>query len=93
MGGSKCDTAYLLCKVCGKYFSENKGTFFYRKKTDKETISRALKSTVEGSNLAIRQHNHRVERKTQDLQIASLSSCQASLQPKFNTRYNGFLII
>ena len=33
--GKQKKTAYLKCTVCGKVFSENKGTFFYRKKIDK----------------------------------------------------------
>jgi len=51
MGGTKRDTAYLRCDACGRHFSENKGTFFYRKKTDRDTITKALKSTVEGTGI------------------------------------------
>ena len=44
-------TAYLRCTICGKYFSENKGTFFYRRKKSKETIVQALQNTVEGCGI------------------------------------------
>jgi transposase-like protein len=39
---------YLKCTSCGKKFSENKGTIFYNKRTNKKTIEQVLKSTSEG---------------------------------------------
>ena len=49
--GKNCSTAYLKCTVCKKYFSENKGTFFYRRKKSKTTIIQALNNTVEGGGI------------------------------------------
>lgn len=51
LGGTKKDTKYLKCKTCGKIFSEKKGTFFYKKHTDKDTIIKALNNTVEGAGI------------------------------------------
>jgi len=39
---------YLKCTRCGRRFSENKGTIFFKKRTDKKTIEQILKSTSEG---------------------------------------------
>ena len=44
-------TMYLQCKICNKIFSEYKGTLFFNKKKDKETIVRALKSASEGTGI------------------------------------------
>ena len=49
--GKHNDILYLKCNICGKKFSENKGTIFFNKKTKKETIVKALKSTSEGAGI------------------------------------------
>lgn len=49
--GKNKDILYLRCSICGKKFSENKGTIFYNKKTNKETITKALKATSEGTGI------------------------------------------
>jgi transposase-like protein len=49
--GKNKDILYLKCKVCGKKFSENKGTIFFNKQTKKDTIVKALKSTSEGTGI------------------------------------------
>lgn len=41
----------LICKECGKTFSENKGTPFYGMKSDREKIVRALKMIVERGSM------------------------------------------
>ena len=41
----------LICKECGRTFSENKGTPFYGMKTDREKIARALKMVVERGSM------------------------------------------
>ena len=89
MGGSKRDTAYLLCKVCGKYFSENKGTFFYRKKTDKETISRALKSTVEGSGIRATARVFDVDKNTVLNWVKGAGEYSQNLEKKIIPRHPG----
>ena len=49
---AKCgNILYLKCTDCGKKFSENKGTIFYRKKTNRETIVKVLKSVSEGMGI------------------------------------------
>ena len=49
--GKNKDILYLICTVCGKRFSENKGTIFYNKKIKKDVIVKALKSTSEGTGI------------------------------------------
>ncbi len=49
--GKNKDILYLRCRTCGKKFSENKGTMFYRKQWKKDTIVKALKSTSEGTGI------------------------------------------
>ena len=49
--GKNKDILDLVCTICGKRFSENKGTIFYNKKTKKDIIVRALKSTSEGTGI------------------------------------------
>lgn len=44
-------TMYLRCTKCNQIFSENKGTIFYNKKKEKQTIVKALKSTSEGTGI------------------------------------------
>ena len=41
----------LICRGCGKTFSENYGTPFYGLMTDKETVVRALKLVVERGSM------------------------------------------
>ena len=36
-----------LCRACGKTFSETKGTFFYRLRTERETVLNALAMVAE----------------------------------------------
>lgn len=49
--GKDKDILILKCTTCGKRFSENKGTMFFRKHTKKDTIIKALKSTSEGTGI------------------------------------------
>lgn len=49
--GKDKDILILKCIICGKKFSENKGTIFYQKKIKKDTIVKALKSTSEGTGI------------------------------------------
>ena len=49
--GKDNDILILQCSICKKKFSENKGTMFFRKKTKKDTIVKALKSTSEGTGI------------------------------------------
>jgi len=49
--GKDKEILYLKCTICNKTFSENKGTFFFRKKIKKDTIVKALKSTSEGQGI------------------------------------------
>lgn len=51
MDGMKKDIMFLRCKVCGKKFSENKGTMFYWKKKDRDMISKVLTATSEGMGI------------------------------------------
>ena len=41
----------LICRECGKTFSENYGTPFYGLMTDRETVVRALKMVVERGSM------------------------------------------
>lgn len=41
------DTRQLVCKACGKTFSENTGTPFYGLKIERQKVVRALKMIVE----------------------------------------------
>ena len=49
--GKDKDILILRCDLCGKKFSENKGTIFFKKQIKKDTIAKALKSTSEGSGI------------------------------------------
>ena len=49
--GKDKDILILKCIICGKKFSENKGTIFYNKKIKKDTITKALKATSEGTGI------------------------------------------
>ncbi|MCP4132380.1 MAG: hypothetical protein GY754_15520 [bacterium] len=49
--GKNKDILYLICTICGKKFSENKGTIFYRKQCKKDTIVKAIKATSEGTGI------------------------------------------
>jgi len=49
--GKHKNIMYLKCTCCGKKFSENKGTIFYNKQTDKKIIEQVLKSTSEGMGI------------------------------------------
>ena len=40
-------TVHYLCRTCGKTFSETKGTFFYRLRTEREKILNALAIVAE----------------------------------------------
>lgn len=40
-------TTLYLCRVCGKTFSETKGTFFYRLRTPREKVLNALAMVAE----------------------------------------------
>ena len=49
---AKCGSIlYLICTCCGKEFSENKGTIFFRKKSNRETVSQVLHSLSEGMGI------------------------------------------
>ena len=62
---------YLKCAICKKHFSENKGTIYCNRsvtcrKTNCGACAREKNSNVvERSNLTLRQHNHKIERKSQ----------------------------
>lgn len=49
--GKDKDILMLKCTTCGKKFSENKGTIFFRKRIKKDTIVKAMKSTSEGTGI------------------------------------------
>ena len=40
-------TVHYLCRTCGKTFTETKGTFFYRLRTEREKILNALAMVAE----------------------------------------------
>jgi transposase-like protein len=44
-------TTQYLCRACGKTFSETKGTFFYRVRTPKEKVLKALAMVAEGGGI------------------------------------------
>ena len=44
-------TTQYLCRVCGKTFSETKGTFFYRLRIPREKILTALAMVAEGGGI------------------------------------------
>ena len=49
---AKCrNILYLRSTCCGKKFSENKGTIFFRKKSSRETVSQVLHATSEGMGI------------------------------------------
>ena len=47
----KQDTALLRCRTCGRTFSENRGTPFFRLQTPRETILKALAMLVERGSI------------------------------------------
>ena len=44
-------TIQYLCRACGKTFSETKGTFFYRLRTPREQVLKALAMIAEGGGI------------------------------------------
>ncbi len=51
-GKSKSGAQRYKCKICGKVFTETKGTIFYRKQTDKEDILKTIAQIAEGLRIS-----------------------------------------
>jgi hypothetical protein len=49
--GKNKDIHLLICKTCGKTFSENRNTMFFRLRTPKEKVIQALQCLVEGNSI------------------------------------------
>lgn len=64
--GKRRDIRLLCCRVCGKRFSENKGTIFYRARLPKPKVVSIVRHVQEGNGM---RQTGRLERVKEDTVI------------------------